>query len=69
MQDYQVIHELIGRVRSRWRALCALQALVRGALIAAIIVGVAVIAAGWTTGAPVVLMVMAAIALIMAVGA
>ena len=69
MQDYQVIHELIGRVRSRWRALCALQALVRGALIAAIIVGVAVIAARWTTGAPVVLMVMAAIALIMAVGA
>src|SRR6266403_329165 len=59
MHHYEPIRELIDRVRGRWRALCALEALLRGTLVAA----------RWTTGAPVVLMVMAAAALILAVGA
>src|SRR5882762_976530 len=69
MQYYEPIRELIDRVRGRWRALCALQALLRGVLIAAFIIAVAVVAARWTIGAPVVLMVMAAAALVLAVGA
>src|SRR5216683_2388379 len=69
MQHYSEIRELIDRVRARWRALCALQAVVRGALMAAAIVGIAVVAARWTVGAPAVLMTLAAIALALAAGA
>src|SRR5437773_656248 len=69
MHHYSEIRELIDRVRARWRALCALQAVVRGALIAAAIVGVAVVASRWTAGAPVLLMMLAAIALALALGA
>ena len=69
MQHYEPIRELLDRVRARWRALCALQALVRGALIAAAVLGVAVLASRWTTGAPVVLMLLAAAALLLAAGA
>src|SRR5687768_8785558 len=67
MQHYDTIHKLIVRVRARWRALCALRALVRGALIASGIIGAAVLASRWTTGAPVVLMLLAAAALLTAV--
>ena len=69
MQHYEPIRELIDRVRGRWRALCALQALLRGTLVAACIIAVAVVAARWTAGAPVVLMAMAAAALVLALGA
>src|SRR5712692_1132446 len=69
MQHYTQIRELIDRVRARWRALCALQAVVRGALMTALIVGIAVVAARWTVGAPVVLMTLAGITLALAVGA
>src|SRR5882672_9835924 len=62
MQHYETIRELIDRVRARWRALCALRAVVRGALIAAAIVGAAVVAARWTMGAPVALIVLAGLA-------
>jgi len=43
MQDYSQIRELIDQVRLRWRALVALRALVRGALIATAVVGAALI--------------------------
>src|SRR5438874_1500555 len=69
MNHYSAIRELIDRVRARWRALCAFQAMVRGALMVAAIVGIAVVAARWTAGAPAVLMTLAAIALTLAVGA
>jgi hypothetical protein len=68
MQHYEEIRELIDRVRARWRALCALQAASRGALLAAAILGAAVIAAPWTVGAPVVLMAVAAAAVLAAAG-
>src|SRR5258707_244314 len=60
------IRELIDRVRARWRALVALQALVRGAILAALIVGAALIATRWTDGAPVALMAVAAAAALLA---
>src|SRR5580765_1917253 len=69
MQHYDEIRAFIDRVRGRWRTLCALQAVLRGALIAAAVVGIAVIASRWTTGAPVVLMLLAATALLLAGGA
>ena len=69
MEHYSQIIELIGRVRSRWRALIALQALVRGALIAALVVGAALVAARWTEGAPVALMALVATAALLAGGA
>src|SRR2546425_549141 len=59
MQHYAQIRELIDRVRARWRALCALQAVVRGALMMALVFGIAVVAARWTVGAPVALMALA----------
>ncbi|MGH9142327.1 MAG: hypothetical protein ACRD2I_14435, partial [Vicinamibacterales bacterium] len=62
MENYGEIRQLIDRVRARWRALVALRALVRGALIAALITGAAVIASRWTNGAPVALMALAAAA-------
>ena len=69
MQHYEDDSRADRRVRARWRTLCALQALLRGALIAAAVIGVAVVASRWTTGAPVVLMLLAAAALILAGGA
>src|SRR3954469_214184 len=69
MQQYEPIRELIVRVRRRWRTLCALQAVVRGALVAAVILGVGVISAGWTTGAPLVLIGLMTAAVVGAAGA
>ena len=69
MQHYETIRELIDRVRARWRALCAMRAFVRGALIAAAVLGLAVLASRWTIGAPVVLMLVAAAAVLTAVAA
>ena len=69
MQDYGEIRQLIDRVRARWRALVALQALVRGALMVALVVGAALVAARWTDGAPVALMALAATAAVLAAGA
>jgi len=69
MQHYETIRELIDRVRGRWRALCAMRAFVRGALIAAAALGLAVLASRWTIGAPVVLMLVAAAAVVTAVAA
>ena len=51
MQHYSQIQELIVRVRARWRVLSALHAVVRGALIAAVVVGAFAFAARWTHGA------------------
>src|SRR5436305_8933213 len=62
MQHYNEIRQLLDRVRARWRTLCALHAVVRGALVAAAIVGIAAIAARWTVGAPLVLALLAAAA-------
>src|SRR5689334_4902564 len=69
MQHYSEIRQLIDAVRRRWRALCALHAMMRGALIAAVVVAIAVIASRWTAGAPLLLVVLAGIAAAAAVAA
>lgn len=68
MQQHSDIRQLIDRVRARWRALIALRALVRGTLVAALVVGVALVAARWTAGAPVALMALAASTAALALG-
>src|SRR5437588_267557 len=68
MQHYSQIQELIVRVRARWRALSALRAIVRGALIAAVVVGAFAFAARWTHGAPALLVALAGVAFMLAVG-
>src|SRR4051812_46979343 len=55
------IRELLDRVRGRWRTLTALRAMVRAALIAAALVGIALVASRWTMGAPAALMILAAV--------
>jgi hypothetical protein len=60
MQPYEEIRQLIDRVRARWRTLVALRAIVRGALVTAVIVGAALLASRWTEGAPVALLALAA---------
>jgi hypothetical protein len=69
MQEQADIRHLIDRVRRRWRTLVALHAWVRGALIAALAVGAALVATRWTTAAPVALMTVAAAAALLAGGA
>src|SRR3954471_11813703 len=69
MPNYDEIRQLLNRVRARWRTLVALQAIVRGALIAAAILGTALIASRWIGGAPVALMALAAAAAALAAGA
>ena len=68
-ENAELIRGLLNRVRARWRALVALRAFVRGALIAAVVVGAALIATRWTDGAPVALMAVAASAALLAAGA
>ncbi|HMB81600.1 MAG TPA: hypothetical protein VKI43_16085, partial [Vicinamibacterales bacterium] len=63
------ISQLLDRVRGRWRTLMALRALVRGALLASLVIGAAVIASRWTDGAPIALIVLAATAFVLAAGA
>src|SRR5262245_26296264 len=55
MRNYQEIRELLDRVRRRWRTLRALEAVVRAALIGSLVVGLVLILARWTNGAPVAL--------------
>src|SRR4051812_25178350 len=69
MEHYSQVRELIDRVRARWRALTALKAAVRASIAAAVIVAAALVASRWTAGAPVALIVVAAIAVTLAVGA
>src|SRR4051812_46138720 len=68
MQHYGEIRQLIDRVRARWRTLSALHAVVRGALLAAAIVAIAVVLSRWTVGAPLVLVLLMTAALCSAVG-
>ena len=69
MEHYSQIRELIEAVRRRWRALCALRAVVRAALAGAVVIGAAVVASRWTVGAPALLMTLAAAALLAALAA
>src|SRR5580765_1078078 len=68
-ENSELIRALLDRVRARWRALVALRALVRGTLLAAAVVGAALIGSRWTDGAPVALMALAAAAAVAAAGA
>jgi Domain of unknown function (DUF4175) len=52
MQHYNAVRELIDRVRKRWRAQRLFEATVHGALAASAAIGVALVAARWSTGAP-----------------
>src|SRR5262249_24106023 len=69
MQHYSEIRQLLDRVRARWRALCALNAVMRGALIAAAVVAAAAIASRWTAGAPLLLVALAGVAVFAAMAA
>src|SRR5690242_19693076 len=69
MQHYSEIRQLIDAVRRRWRALCALHAVMRGTLIAAVVLAIAVNASRWTAGAPLLLVVLAGVAAVAAVAA
>src|SRR4051794_41875120 len=63
------ISSLLDHVRARWRALVALRAFVRGGLIAAALVGIALVATNWTAGAPGALIALASFAVAAAAGA
>jgi len=69
MEHYSEIRNLIDRVRTRWRTLRAFHAIVRGALTASAVIGLTLFAARWTRGAPVILAVVAAVAVVVALGA
>jgi hypothetical protein len=63
------VRELIDRVRKRWRAQRLFEATVRGALAASAAIGVALVAARWSTGAPGLLAFALAAALLLAAAA
>jgi Domain of unknown function (DUF4175) len=63
------VRELVDRVRTRWRAQRLFEATVRGALAAAAAIGVALVAARWSTGAPGLLAFVIAAALLLAAAA
>ncbi|HMJ86212.1 MAG TPA: DUF4175 family protein [Vicinamibacterales bacterium] len=65
----EAVRELIDRVRKRWRAQRLFEATVRGALAASAAVGVALVAARWSTGAPGLLAFVVAVALLLAAAA
>jgi hypothetical protein len=52
MQHYEAIRDLIDRVRRRWRTLQAFEAVLRAAVAAIVVGGIALTAALWTGGAP-----------------
>lgn len=55
MQHYDDIRDVLHRVRRRWRTWRALQAVARAALMLSVVLGVMLVAARWTSGAPVAL--------------
>ena len=63
------VRELIDRVRTRWRAQRLFEATVRGALAAAAAIGVALVAARWSAGAPTRLAFLIGISLVLAAAA
>ena len=63
------VRELIDRVRKRWRAQRLFEATVRGALAASAAIGVGLVAAWWSTGAPGLLAFAIAAALLLAAAA
>ncbi len=69
MEHYNEIRDVIARVRARWRTLRAFRATVRAALLTSAIVGVALILSRWTTGAPMALVGLAALTILIVVGA
>src|SRR4029453_14764866 len=69
MQHNNAVRELIDRVRKRWRAQRLFEATGRGALAASAAIGVALVAARWSTGAPGLLAFAIATALLLAAAA
>src|SRR5436190_3046371 len=69
MQHDNAVRELIDRVRKRWRAQRLFEATVRGALAGSAAIGVALVAARWSTGAPGLLAFVIATALLLAAAA
>src|ERR1700730_3711017 len=69
MQHYEAIRDVLGRVRSRWRALCVLKASVRATLAASAVLGVALIAAHEIDRAPLALALVGAAALLLVAAA
>jgi hypothetical protein len=63
------VRELIDRVRKRWRAQRLFEATARGALAGSAAIGIALVAARWSTGAPGLLAFVIATALVLAAAA
>src|SRR5690349_22149807 len=68
-EQYQLIAELLDRVRARWRRLVAFRAAVRAALLAAVALALFGLAAAFTTRAPVALAVLGVVAAILTITA
>jgi hypothetical protein len=69
MEHYNEIRDVIARVRARWRTLHAFRAVVRAALLTSAVVAVALLLSRWTTGAPAVLVALAAFTVAAVAGA
>ena len=69
MADFDPVRQLIARVRARWQRLVLLQSTTRAALAIAGVLGMALFAAAWTTRMPLLLAVMAGLALLAGVAA
>ncbi|HWW84211.1 MAG TPA: hypothetical protein VNZ26_11440, partial [Vicinamibacterales bacterium] len=68
MDSYSQIRELLDRVRARWRRLQAYRAILKTALAAALVIGVALVAARWTAGAPLALTLLAGVTFVSVCG-
>jgi hypothetical protein len=66
MSHYESIRRVLQRVRRRWRILRLFQATVRIALATSVAVGIALVAAPWTAGAPLVLVSIGVLTLLVA---
>ena len=69
MSDLDPVRLLIQRVRARWRRLVLLQSTTRAALALAAVLACGLLAAAWTTGAPLLLVGLVAAAMLTAAAA
>ncbi|MQA30105.1 MAG: hypothetical protein GEU82_09740 [Luteitalea sp.] len=64
---YEPVHDLLTRVRSRWRRLLLFQATIRASLAAAGVLGIVLVLARWTSRSPTALAVLGVAAVVLAI--